>query len=101
MQLHKGQCCNKGERGTGSLGWGFGRAGMILPVLGEVALPWGQAVSETTATGQRPFLLCVMRGTVQCLLTCITIIYTVKSHKFNQLKGVSFGLPEGNDEVGR
>lgn len=37
--------------------------------------------------------------TMQCLLTWITIIYTVKSYVFNQLKGGGLGLPEGNDEV--
>lgn len=37
--------------------------------------------------------------TMQCLLTWITIIYTVKSYEFDQLKGGGLGLPEGNDEV--
>ena len=34
----------------------FGWQGMILPVLVEVALPWGRAVGEITPAGQGPFL---------------------------------------------
>lgn len=37
---------------------------------------------------------------MQCLLTRITVINTVKPHKFSRLKDGSFGLPEGNAEVG-
>lgn len=111
FSLHSCTRANALVREREALGYSAGDLegqGMILPISAEVALPWGQAVGETTPTGQGPFLLCVMRQFRQCLnwIPCavsssyITIIYTVKSHEFNQLKGGGLGLPEGNYEVG-
>lgn len=111
FSLHSCIRANAATREKEALGYSSGDLagqGMILPTLVGVALPWDQAVGETPPVGQGPFLLCVMRqfrrcivfsGTVQRLLTWITIIYTVKSHEFDLLKGGGLGLPEGNDEV--
>lgn len=111
FRLHSCTRASAATREREALGYSsgdLGGQGMILSTLVGVALPWDQAVGETTPTGQGLFLLCVMgqfrycvlsSGTVQCLLTWITIIYTVKSHEFDLFKGGGLGLPEGNYEV--
>lgn len=92
------------ERGTGLLGWGFGGAGNDPAHSDRSCSSMGSGCqwNHTHMSGSLPSLCneTIHALCMNCLLTWITIIYTVKSHELNQLKGGGLGLPEGIDEVG-